>query len=204
MARQPGPYPSDREPPGSHPLQNAGREARGPVQGLVEVGVLGAPHGVKGEMRLKSFTADPLSIQDYAPLTDKTGQRRFTIRTARLVNDDMLVVALEGISDRTAAEALTNLTLYIPRDQLPKPDEEEFYHADLIGLKAHAPDGSMIGTVTAVHDFGAGDILDIAPSTGASLLVPFTKANVPVIDLSAQKMTVVLPEEIEGEERPGA
>ena len=173
--------------------------------GLVEVGVLGAPHGVKGEMRLKSFTADPLSIQDYAPLTDKTGQRRFTIRTARLVKGDMLVIALEGVADRTAAEALTNLTLYIPRDQLPEPDEEEFYHADLIGLKAYAPDGSMIGTVTAVHDFGAGDILDITPlADGPSLLVPFTKTNVPVIDLAAQKMTVVLPEEIKGEERPDA
>ena len=216
MARQPGPYPSDREPPGSHPLQNAdqsgallsqdsGREARGPFTGLVEVGVLGAPHGVKGEIRLKSFTADPLAIQDYAPLTDKTGQRRFLIRTARRVKDDMLVVAREGVADRTAAEALTNVTLFIPRDQLPEPDEEEFYHADLIGLSAVSPDGTVIGTVTAVHDFGAGDILDIAPViTGPSLLVPFTKANVPVIDLAAQKMTVILPDEIEGEERPGA
>jgi 16S rRNA processing protein RimM len=166
--------------------------------------VLGAAHGVKGEMRLKSFTADPLGIQDYQPLTDKTGQRRFILRTARLVKDDMLVVAIEGVSDRTAAEALTNVTLWVPRDQLPEPDEEEFYHADLIGLVAFAPDGAVIGTVTAVHDFGAGDILDIAPSTGASLLVPFTKANVPVIDLAAQKITVILPDEIEGEERPGA
>ena len=216
MARQPGPYPSDREPPGSHPLQNAdqsgpllsqdaGREARGPFTGLVEVGVLGAPHGVKGEIRLKSFTADPLAIQDYAPLTDKTGQRRFAIRTARLVKDDMLVVAVEGVTDRSAAEALTNVTLWVPRDQLPEPDEEEFYHADLIGLVAHAPDGSIIGTVTAVHDFGAGDILDIAPiGDGPSLLVPFTKAIVPVVDLAAGRLTVILPDEIEGEERPGA
>lgn len=173
--------------------------------GLVEVGVLGAPHGVKGEMRLKSFTADPLGIQDYQPLTDKTGQRRFVIRSARLIKDDMLVVSLEGIADRTAAEALTNLALFIPRDQLPEPDEEEFYHADLIGLSAVSPDGTVIGTVTAVHDFGAGDILDIAPSLeGPSLLVPFTKANVPVVDLAAQTLTVILPDEIEGEERPGA
>jgi 16S rRNA processing protein RimM len=173
--------------------------------GLVEVGVLGAPHGVKGEMRLKSFTADPLGIQDYQPLTDKTGQRRFVLKTARLVKDDMLVVALEGVSDRNAAEVLTNVTLWVPRDQLPEPDEEEFYHADLIGLVAHATDGTVIGTVTAVHDFGAGDILDIAPAVdGPSLLVRFTKANVPVVDIVAQKLTVILPDEIEGEERPGA
>jgi len=173
--------------------------------GLVEVGVLGAPHGVKGEMRLKSFTADPLGIQDYQPLTDKTGQRRFVIRSARLIKDDMLVVSLEGVADRTAAEALTNLALFILRDQLPEPDEEEFYHADLIGLVAKTPDGAVIGTVTAVHDFGAGDILDIAPSLeGPSLLVPFTKANVPVVDPAAQTLTVILPDEIEGEERPGA
>jgi len=220
MARHPGPHPSDREPPGSHPLQSAappgprasgphsvqdaGREARGPFTGLVEVGVLGAPHGVKGEMRLKSFTADPLGIQDYQPLTDEPGQRRFVIRNARLIKDDMLVVSLEGVADRNAAEALTNLTLFIPRDQLPEPDEEEFYHADLMGLVAHASDGAVIGSVTAVHDFGAGDILEIAPSTGPSLLVPFTKANVPEIDLAAQKITIILPDEIEGEERPSA
>ena len=174
------------------------------VTGLVEVGVFGAPHGVKGEMRLKSFTADPLGIQDYAPLTDKTGQRLFVLKTARLVKDDMLVVAVEGVSDRSAAEALTNLTLWVPRDQLPEPDEEEFYHADLIGLVAHAPDGTALGTVTAVHDFGAGDILDIAPLIdGPSLLVPFTKAIVPVGDLAAGRLTVILPDEVEGEERPG-
>jgi 16S rRNA processing protein RimM len=220
MKRPLGPRPTDREPPGSHPLQSAappgprasgpqhrqsaGREARGPVQGLVEVGVLGAPHGVKGEMRLKSFTADPLGIQDYQPLTDKTGQRRFVIRHARLIKDDILVVYLEGVADRTSAEALTNLMLFIPRDQLPEPDEEEFYHADLMGLVAHTPDGAVIGTVTAVHDFGAGDILEITPSTGPSLLVPFTKANVPEIDLAAHILTVILPDEIEGEERPSA
>ena len=175
------------------------------VSGLVEVGVLGAPHGVKGETRLKSFTADPLGIQDYQPLTDKTGQRRFIIRSARLIKDDMLVVALEGVADRTAAEALTNVTLWVPRTQLPEPDEEEFYHADLIGLVAYAPDGIAVGTVTAVHDFGAGDILDIAPVVdGPSLLVPFTKAIVPVVDLAAGRLTVILPDEVEGEERPGA
>ena len=204
MARQPGPRAS-----GPHPSEEASREARGPshspAAGLVEVGVFGAPHGVKGEMRLKSFTADPLGIQDYAPLTNKTGQRRFVLKTARLVKDDMLVVAVEGVSDRSAAEALTNLTLWVPRDQLPEPDEEEFYHADLIGLVAHAPDGTALGTVTAVHDFGAGDILDIAPLIdGPSLLVPFTKAIVPVVDLAAGRLTVILPDEVEGEERPGA
>lgn len=201
MARQPGPRAS-----GPHSVDgDASREARGPSSGLVEVGVLGAPHGVKGEMRLKSFTADPLGIQDYAPLTDKTGQRRFVIKTARLIKDDMLVVALEGVSDRNAAEALTNVTLWVPRDQLPEPDEEEFYHADLIGLVAHAPDDTVIGTVTAVHDFGAGDILDIAPAVdGPSILVPFTKAIVPVVDLAAGRLTVILPDEVEGEERSSA
>jgi len=200
MARHPGLRAS-----GPHLSPDASREAHGPVTGLVEVGVFGAPHGVKGEMRLKSFTANPLGIQDYQPLTDKTGQRRFAIRTARLVKDDMLVVAVEGVSDRSAAEALTNLTLWVPRDQLPEPDEEEFYHADLIGLVAHATDETVLGTVTAVHDFGAGDILDIAPVIdGPSLLVPFTKAIVPVVDLAAGRLTVNLPDEVEGEERPGA
>jgi 16S rRNA processing protein RimM len=108
----------------------------------------------------------------------------------------MLVVSIEGIADRDAAETLTNLRLFVPRDQLPPPDEEEYYHADLIGLKVENSNGLAIGYVTAVHDFGAGDILDITlDSGGPSVLLPFTKAAVPEINLQEGRLIAVIPEE---------
>lgn len=163
---------------------------------LVEVGIFGAPHGVRGELRLKSFTAYPATIADYAPLTSEDGKRSFKIKSLRPIKDDMLVVSIEGIADRDAAETLTNLRLFVPRDQLPPPDEEEYYHADLIGLKVENSNGLAIGYVTAVHDFGAGDILDITlDSGGPSVLLPFTKAAVPEINLQEGRLIAVIPEE---------
>jgi len=163
---------------------------------LVEVGIFGAPHGVRGELRLKSFTAYPATIADYAPLTSEDGKRSFKIKSLRPIKDDMLVVSIEGIADRDAAETLTNIRLFVPRDQLPPPDEEEYYHADLIGLKVENSNGLAIGYVTAVHDFGAGDILDITlDSGGPSVLLPFTKAAVPEINLQEGRLIAVIPEE---------
>lgn len=163
---------------------------------LVEVGIFGAPHGVRGELRLKSFTAYPATIADYAPLTSEDGKRSFKIKSLRPIKDDMLVVSIEGIADRDAAETLTNLRLFVPRVQLPPPDEEEYYHADLIGLKVENSNGLAIGYVTAVHDFGAGDILDITLDRGGpSVLLPFTKAAVPEINLQEGRLIAVIPEE---------
>jgi 16S rRNA processing protein RimM len=171
----------------------------------IAVGVFGAPHGVRGEIRLKSYTGDPLTIADYAPLTDKTGERRFVIKSARLFKDDLLVVKIDGVADRDQAAALTRMELFVTRDVLPDADEDEFYHADLVGLQAVDEEGREIGSVTALHNFGAGDILDIKPKEGgASLLIPFTKAIVPQVELKAGTLTVILPDEIEGEEEDKA
>lgn len=180
-----------RRPP--RPIQ----EKRGGASDmLIEVGVFGAPHGVRGELRLKSFTAHPTRIAAYAPLTSEDGKKSFKIKSLRQIRDDMLVVSLEGVTDRDAAEALTHLRLFVPRDQLPPPDEEEYYHADLIGLKVENSDALAIGYVTAVHDFGAGDILEIALDRGGpSLLLPFTKAAVPEINLRECRLIAVIPEE---------
>ena len=160
------------------------------------VGIFGAPHGVRGEVRLKSFTGDPMAIADYPRLTDESGARAFRILAARPVKDDMLVVRIEGVSDRSAAEKLTNVSLSLAREDLPPADEEEFYHADLIGLRAETRDGSVLGTVAAVQNFGAGDILDVRPEIGESLLLPFTKKVVPVVDVAGGCVIVELPEEI--------
>jgi len=129
-------------------------------------------------------------------LTSEDGKRSFKIKSLRPIKDDMLVVSIEGIADRDAAETLTNLRLFVPRDQLPPPDEEEYYHADLIGLKVENSNGLAIGYVTAVHDFGAGDILDITLDRGGpSVLLPFTKAAVPEINLQEGRLIAVIPEE---------
>ena len=171
----------------------------------IAVGIFGAPHGVRGEMRLKSYTSDPLAITDYTPLTDQSGQRRFVLKKARTFKYDMLIVTVEGVTDRDAAARLTNLELYASRDVMPEVEEDEFYHADLIGLRALDDSGKDIGIVLAMHNFGAGDIVEVKPlDGGASLLLPFTKAIVPHVDIQAGTITIVMPDEIEGEEEEKA
>lgn len=167
----------------------------------VAVGVFGAPHGVRGEIKIKSYTGDPLAIADYTPLTDQSGQRRFILKKARSLKDDLLIVTVEGVADRDAAAKLTNLELYASREYMPEAEEDEFYYADLIGLKAIDEHDAEIGVVLTLHNFGAGDIIEIKPNTGGpSLMLPFTKKIVPSIDLEKGSLTLVMPEEIAGEE----
>ncbi|KAF0210903.1 MAG: rimM [Methylocystaceae bacterium] len=169
-------------------------------QGLLLLGRFGAAHGVRGEIRLQSFTSDPLAIAAYEGLTDKSGARQFRLRAVRPQGKDMLVAQVEGVDDRAGAEALNRVELYIARDKLPAPEEDEFYIADLIGLRAETAEGVEIGTIVAVRNFGAGDILEIAPAgQGESLLVPFTKAVVPTIDVQGERVVVEPPAEIEAD-----
>lgn len=153
---------------------------------------IGAPHGVRGEVRLKSHTADPEAFQDYGPLFDERG-RRYEVRTARLLKDDMLVVAFEGLSDRTAAEKLVRTKLYVDRSALPEPEEDEFYHADLLGLPVETVSGEAVGTIVAVPNFGSDDLLEIARPGRASVYVPFTRATVPTVDLAARRVVIDPP-----------
>jgi 16S rRNA processing protein RimM len=163
----------------------------------VLLATIGAPHGVRGEVRVKSFTADPMSLGDYGTLTTSDGR---TFEVERLRPAKQVVVAkFRGIDDRNAAEALNGTELYVDRDILPAAEEDEFYHADLIGLAAEDETGEALGTIVAVHDFGAGDILEIAPGRGPSLLVPFTKAAVPVVDLAGGRVVVSPPAASEDE-----
>jgi 16S rRNA processing protein RimM len=171
---------------------------------LITLAVIGAPHGVKGEVRLKSFAADPLSIRGYGKLLARDG-RAFEIDRMRPAKD-VLVAKFRGVDDRNAAAKLTGLELGIDRGALPPAEADEFYHADLIGLEAFDRAGKSLGFVIAVQNFGAGDILEIAPPKSPSVLVPFTKASVPDIDVAAGRLLVVPPSEIEiepaEEERP--
>jgi len=163
--------------------------------GRVCVGRIGAAHGTRGEVKLWSFTADPMAIKDYGALVTEDGTRTFTIETLR-PGKDFLVARLAGVADRTAAEKLTNLDLYIARERLPQPaDADEFYHADLIGLTAVGMDGRPLGTVVAIHNFGASDLIEVRPTQGATtVMLPFTKAIVPVVDVAGGRIVVDPPE----------
>src|SRR5204863_1872239 len=124
------------------------------------VAQIGGAHGIRGEVKLKSFTADPLALKDYAPLETEDGAASFEIESLRPVKG-YLVAKLRGVPDRSAAERLTHAKLFVPRQRLPTPADEEFYHADLVGLRALTREGRELGTVHAVHNFGAGDILEL-------------------------------------------
>jgi 16S rRNA processing protein RimM len=156
------------------------------------VGVITGAHGVRGAVRLKSFTAEPENVAGYGPLEDERGERRFALRVISSAKG-VLIAAIPGIDDRDRAEALRGLRLYLPRSALPPTEEEEYYHADLIGLDAALPDGTPIGTVRAVHDFGAGDTLEIERPEGQPVMVPFTRAVVPVVDLDAGRLVLEPP-----------
>ena len=166
----------------------------------VLVGMFGAAQGVRGEVRIKSYTGEPRDIGAYGPLVTEDGRRAFTVLSLRPIKDNMLVARIEGIGDREAAAALTNMRLFVPRDRLPPPEPDEFYHIDLIGLAAEDEDGVVLGRVKGVANHGAGDILEIAPGgAGETLLVPFTLGFVPVVDFTEAKVVVargaLLPEE---------
>jgi 16S rRNA processing protein RimM len=162
---------------------------------LVQIGVIGAAHGVKGEVRAKAFTQDPAALGRYAPLSDATGQRLFKVASLRPLKGDMVVLRLAGVGTREAAEALNGVGLFAPRAALPAPaDEDEFYHADLIGLRAETADG-VIGSVVAVQNFGADDLLEIRlAGARRTVLLPFTAAVVPTVDVAGGRVVIAPPE----------
>jgi 16S rRNA processing protein RimM len=155
---------------------------------------IGAAHGTGGEVRLWPYTSQADDVAAYGPLQTADGTRAFEIVSLR-PGKDFMVARLKGVTDRTAAERLCNTDLYVPRERLPEPEPDEFYHADLIGLRAEDAAGKIVGAVVAVHNFGAGDILEIAPEAGGETLMhPFTAAAVPIVEIAAGRIVVVLPE----------
>jgi 16S rRNA processing protein RimM len=162
---------------------------------------IGAAHGVRGAVKLWTFTEDPLAVQHYGPLSTKDGARQFEVTHVREAKDH-LVATLKGVASREDAERLNGIELYIARDKLPETDEDEYYHADLIGLAAVNAANEAIGRVIAIHNFGAGDIIEIAPASGPTLLLPFTNAVVPTVDLANRRVVIELPQVIEGDDAP--
>jgi 16S rRNA processing protein RimM len=161
---------------------------------------IGAAHGVRGAVKLWTFTEDPLAVTRYGPLSTKDGARHFEVAQVREAKDH-LVATLKGVTTRNEAERLNGLELYVARDRLPATGDDEYYHADLIGLAAVTATDEPLGEVIALHNFGAGDIIEIAPPAGASIMLPFTNAVVPTVDLAAGRVVIELPAEIDGDDR---
>ncbi|RUT30036.1 ribosome maturation factor RimM [Arsenicitalea aurantiaca] len=171
---------------------------------MIVLGRIGAAHGIKGEIRIQSFTEDPLAIASYGPLATSRRGLTITIRSARVAGN-VVVCRIEGVADRNAAETLNGLDLMIDRSLLPPLEaEDDFYHADLVGLAVRGSDGTVLGSVIAVQNFGADDLLEIRQTGGGTRLLPFTRAVVPQIDLASGYLVVEPPAEVEGELADGA
>lgn len=155
----------------------------------VQMAVIGAPHGTRGEVRVKTFTGDPLALSEYGLLYDEAG-KTYEILDIRPANT-VVVVRFRGINDRTMAEALNGIKLFIDRAQLPEElDDDEFYHTDLIGMDVVDAEGAKLGRVTAVFDFGGGDLIELSGAGRKQMLIPFTQKAVPFIDLKARRIVV--------------
>lgn len=170
------------------------------MSALICVARIGAAHGVRGAVKLWTFTEDPFAVKRYGPLLSRDGKRQFELAQAREARDH-LVATFKGVTTRDEAERLNGIELYVAREKLPATDAGEYYHADLIGLAAVTTTGEPLGRVLAIHNFGAGDIIEIAPPKGTTMLLPFTNAVVPEVDLAGGRVLIALPQEIEGEDR---
>ncbi|MBV8800685.1 MAG: ribosome maturation factor RimM [Alphaproteobacteria bacterium] len=170
------------------------------MPGDVLLGVVIGAQGLKGEVKVKPFTSMPDAVAAYGPLHAKDG-RSFSIRSLR-ESKGVAIVGFEGIVTREAAESLKGVELYVARSALPPADPHEFYHADLIGLRAEDTEGRTIGKVIAIHNFGAGDVIEIEREDGGgTVMMPFTREIVPTVDVAQGRIVVAAPEEVEAESR---
>ncbi|MGV6802125.1 MAG: ribosome maturation factor RimM [bacterium] len=156
------------------------------------IGAIAGAHGVKGEIKVKSFTAHPADIAAYGPLTSEDQTHQFTLKLVRQIKPDLFIARAKEIANRDAAEQLKSVRLYVDRDKLPAPDKDEFYYEDLVGLIAITETGAPLGKVKAVVNHGAGDILELTdvPEQNGGLLIPFTRAAVPEVNLAAGFVTI--------------
>ncbi|MDR3512677.1 MAG: ribosome maturation factor RimM [Caulobacteraceae bacterium] len=170
---------------------------------LIEVGRVAGAFGVRGEVRITTFTADPLALMRYRALRRADGSPALTLSGGRAAKGGIVARAKE-VETREQAEALRGLRLYIARDALPPPEEDEFYLADLVGLEARAPDGEVVGRIRAVENFGAGDLLEITPAAGGpTWWLPFTKEAAPEVNITGGFVTVIRPAEVEADAKEG-
>lgn len=166
------------------------------------LGVITGPHGIRGQVKVKSFTENPKQMTAYGPLTDASGKKVYTLSVTGTAKG-LLIAKIDEVKDRNEAELLKGTELFVAKDKLPETDDDEFYHADLVGLKALEEDGEEFGVVTGLFDFGAGDILEIRRWDGKSVMLPFTMEVVPTIDLDAGHILVIPPLEVSERDEEG-
>lgn len=175
---------------------NKGRHAPSSTEApLVAVGVITGAHGIRGQVKIRSFTSDPYVLVDYT-LLNETGSKRYELRIDGETKQG-LFGSLKGVTDRNAAELLKGTQFFIDKSKLPEPDEEEFYYDQLNGLEVRDAAGQALGTISAVHDFGAGDIIEIRHTDGKKEMYPFTKINFPEVHVSKGYLLADLPEIVE-------
>ncbi len=162
----------------------------------VLVGTIVGAHGVRGQVRIKSFTEEPAAVTAYGLLSDESGQRCFDVTVTGQIKGGV-IARIGGIADRTAAEALRGLRLYVPRAALPAIGADEYYCVDLIGLRAELADGTSFGRISDVQNYGAGDLLEIERADGATELLPFADRTVPVVDVAAGRVVVDPPADVD-------
>lgn len=170
----------------------AGRPVVSEPGTLVCVAQVATAHGVRGAFKLRCYTENPDSVAGYGPLCDSQGRELFEVSILGRIKGGLIVRA-EGIDSRDAAEALRGLDLYVPRERLPEPESDEFYHNDLVGLEVVDRSGAACGRIVAVHNYGAGDLIEVRTGESASILVPFTRDAVPEVDLEAGRVVIVPP-----------
>jgi 16S rRNA processing protein RimM len=192
-----------REPAanGPHSPHERGADRDEAPSRRVCVGVVTGPQGIQGAVRIKSFTEVPEDVASYGPLEDETGRRQFDLHLCGVAKG-VLIARFRGIEDRNQAEALRGLRLYLPRSALPQPAAGEYYHADLIGLDAVLEDGTRVGRVRAIYDFGAGDTLELARDGAPPVLVPFTRAVVPIVAPAEGRLVLDPPPGLLGDDEP--
>ena len=161
--------------------------------GKLPIGAIVGPQGVRGQFKVKPFTSAPKSLSAYGPVTTDNDQQ-LTLQILSVNAKGLAVVRAKGVDTRDAAEALRGATLYVVRDSLPEPDDGEFYHADLLGMLVKGQDGAPIGSLVAIHDFGAGEIAELAPDEGPTIMVPFDGNRIIAVDMKAREFCLSVPD----------
>ncbi len=194
MKRWPKKWLKSSLPKNPSPSNIGGRRMAKPDTTLICVGAISGAFGIQGEARIKSFCADPAAIARYAPLSSADGKRLFNLEITRSIPGGY-AARLGGIASREDAEALKGTRLYAPRERLPALPDDEFYHSDLIGLEVFDTGGLAVGRIHAIHEFGAGDIIEIlGPGLKAAVMLPFTREAVPTVDLASRRIIIDPPE----------
>jgi 16S rRNA processing protein RimM len=175
-------------------------ERRGASRWVCLAKVVGA-HGLRGALKLRCFTERPADVAAYGPLYDERGERRLELKVLRATPGGVVAAAAD-VRDRSAAEALRGTLLFVPRPALPEPAPDEFYHSDLEGLSVERSDGTRLGRVRRLDNFGGGDLIEIAADDGSVLTLPFDRRTVPVVDLAQGRLVVEPPAELVVEARP--